>query len=253
MLVSILASGSEGNSVLVQTKTKKMLIDAGMNYKYIKDTLSEINVSPEDINYIFITHTHSDHTGALKVFLNKNKPVLFIDEEMLNEIDYVKDYDNINFKFGDFEEDELKVEMVHTSHDAPASRAYIIREGDESFVYITDTGYINGKLFKKLENHTYYEFEANHNVELLMHGRYPAWLKKRILSDKGHLSNTQCGFYLTKLIGPNTKKIALAHLSKENNDPDVALKEVLDILKENDIKFKNFVIAKQRERVDLKS
>ena len=161
-------------------------------------------------------------------------------------------YYNINFKFGDFEEDELKVEMVHTSHDAPASRGYIIREDDKSFVYITDTGYINQRLFKKLYNHTAYVFESNHNVELLMHGRYPQWLKTRILSDKGHLSNAQSGFYLSKLIGPDTKKIALAHLSKENNDPDVALREVKEVLKENEVDFKNFVIAKQRERVDIK-
>ena len=68
---------------------------------------------------------------------------------------------------------------------------------------------------------------------------------------KGHLSNAQAGFYLSKIIGPDTKKIALAHLSKENNDPDIALKEVKSILKENDVKFNNFVIAKQRERVEL--
>ena len=84
-----------------------------------------------------------------------------------------------------------------------------------------------------------------------MHGRYPQWLKMRILSDKGHLSNDQAGFYLSKIIGPDTKKIALAHLSKENNDPEVALKAVKSILKENDVEFNNFVIAKQRERVEL--
>ena len=141
--------------------------------------------------------------------------------------------------------------MFHTSHDAPASRGYIIKDGEESFVYITDTGYINQRLFKKLYNHNKYVFESNHDVELLMHGRYPQWLKSRILSDKGHLSNAQAGFYLSKIIGPDTKKIALAHLSKENNDPDVALKEVKSILKENDVKFNNFVIAKQRERIEL--
>ncbi len=252
MLVSILASGSEGNSVLIQTKNKKLLIDAGMNYKYLKEKMEEVDVTPDQIDYILITHTHSDHTGALKVFLNKNHPLLFIDEEMIPEINYVEDYDNIEYKFSDFDFDGTKIEMFHTSHDAPASRGYIIKEDDKSFVYITDTGYINQRLFKKLYNHTAYVFESNHNVELLMHGRYPQWLKTRILSDKGHLSNAQSGFYLSKLIGPDTKKIALAHLSKENNDPDVALREVKEVLKENDVDFKNFVIAKQRERVDIK-
>lgn len=251
MLVHILASGSEGNSVYIQTKNKKVLIDAGMNYKYLKEKLEEINVDPSEIDIILITHTHSDHTSALKVFLNKNHPLLFIDEEMLPELEFVKDYDNIEFRFKDFDFEGTIIEMFHTSHDAPASRGYIIKNEDESFVYITDTGYINQRLFKKLYNHNKYVFESNHDVELLMHGRYPQWLKSRILSDKGHLSNAQAGFYLSKIIGPDTKKIALAHLSKENNDPDVALKDVKSILKENDVKFNNFVIAKQRERIEL--
>lgn len=251
MLIEILASGSEGNSVFIQTKNKKVLIDAGMNYKYLKEKLEEINVDPSEIDIILITHTHSDHTSALKVFLNKNHPLLFIDEEMLNELEFVKDYDNIEFRFKDFDFEGTIIEMFHTSHDAPASRGYIIKDGEESFVYITDTGYINQRLFNKLYNHNKYVFESNHDVELLMHGRYPQWLKTRILSDKGHLSNAQAGFYLSKIIGPDTKKIALAHLSKENNDPEVALKDVKSILKENDIKFNNFVIAKQRERIEL--
>ena len=241
MLIEILASGSEGNSVYIQTKNKKVLIDTGMNYKYLKEKLEEINVDPSEIDIILITHTHSDHTSALKVFLNKNHPLLFID----------KDYDNIEFRFKDFNFEGTIIEMFHTSHDAPASRGYIIKDGEESFVYITDTGYINQRLFNKLYNHNKYVFESNHDVELLMHGRYPQWLKTRILSDKGHLSNAQAGFYLSKIIGPDTKKIALAHLSKENNDPEVALKDVKSILKENDIKFNNFVIAKQRERIEL--
>ncbi len=251
MLVQILASGSEGNSVFIQTKNKKVLIDAGMNYKYIKERLEEIDVDPSEIDMILITHTHSDHTSALKVFLNKNHPELYVDEEMLNEIDYVKEYDNLVLEFKDYKFDDTLIEMFHTSHDAPASRGYIIYDGEESFVYITDTGYINQRLFKKLYNKNKYVFEANHDVELLMHGRYPQWLKTRILSDKGHLSNGQTGFYLSKIIGPDTKKIALAHLSKENNDPDIALRDVKATLKENDVKFNNFVIAKQRERVEL--
>ena len=86
MLVHILASGSEGNSVYIQTKNKKVLIDTGMNYKYLKERLEEIDVDPSEIDSILITHTHSDHTSALKVFLNKHNPEVYVDEEMLNEI-----------------------------------------------------------------------------------------------------------------------------------------------------------------------
>ena len=159
MLVHILASGSEGNSVYIQTKNKKVLIDTGMNYKYLKERLEEIDVDPSEIDSILITHTHSDHTSALKVFLNKHNPEVYVDEEMLNEIPFLKEYTNLVLDFKDYKFEDTIIEMFHTSHDAPASRGYIIKENDESFVYITDTGYINQRLFKKLYNHTKYVFE----------------------------------------------------------------------------------------------
>ena len=90
--------------------------------------------------------------------------------------------------------------------------------------------------------------EANHDIEMLINGKYPKWLRERILSDKGHLSNNASGFYLSKLIGPDTKKVILAHLSKENNTSEKAKKTVLDTLKEYEIDFKNIDIAKQREK-----
>lgn len=250
MLVSVLASGSEGNCTFIQTNDKKILIDLGMNNKYIVNKLAELNVLPEEIDYVCITHTHSDHTGAMKQFFKKNTPLVFMDESMLQELDFMSDYPNICFdnkalKFG-----SLEIEIFKTSHDAPGSRGYIFKEGASSLVYITDTGYINQKLFDKLSNHSLYIFESNHDIELLMHGKYPSWLKARIRGDKGHLSNNQCAFYLSRLIGPNTKEVVLAHLSHENNSPELALDTVRNGLKENNIEFDNLVVAMQKERTD---
>lgn len=250
MLVSVLASGSEGNSTYVEMCGKRFLIDIGMNNKYIVDRLSELNVSPSDIDYVFITHTHSDHTGAMKVFFNQNSPFVFLDEKMLPELDFLEDYPNLCFDSKDINLDGLIVEPFKTSHDAPGSRGYIFKDGNESFVYVTDTGYINHKLHDKLSNHSIYVFESNHDTELLMHGKYPNWLKKRINSDEGHLSNHQAGFYLSMFIGPNTKQVVLAHLSKENNDPDLALQTIKECLNDNGVCFDNILIAKQRERTD---
>ena len=253
MLVSILCSGSEGNSVLIKTEKHNILIDCGMNNKYIKDNLEELGIKEKDIDSIFITHSHSDHIGALKVFLNNSNPRVYVDEKMFEDsaIEFLRDYDNLEFGKGPFELDDLKVEIFKTSHDAPGSRGYIISEGNKSVVYCTDTGYINHKLFDKLSNKTLYIFESNHDIEMLMHGRYPSWLKKRVSSDTGHLSNHQAGFYLSKIIGEDTKQVVLAHISKENNSPEIALEDVLSELKENDVKFKNLVVAKQRERLDI--
>lgn len=253
MLVSILCSGSEGNSVLVKTDKHKLLIDCGLNNKYIKDNLEEVGVNESDIDSIFITHSHSDHIGALKVFLNKNHPRVYIDEKMFEDsaMDFLRVYDNLEFSKGPFELDDISVEIYKTSHDAPGSRGYIISNNNKSVVYCTDTGYINHKLFDKLSNKTLYIFESNHDIEMLMHGRYPSWLKKRVSSDTGHLSNHQAGFYLSKIIGEDTKQVVLAHISKENNTPEIALEDVLSELKENDCKFSNLICAKQRERLDI--
>lgn len=250
MLVSILCSGSEGNSTLIQTKDKKILIDIGMNNKYIVDRLAEVNVKPDDIDYVFITHTHKDHIGAMKVFFKKNKPVVILDEQMLPALPFLADYQNLVFDKGPLNLGSLTVEIFKTSHDAPGSRGYIFKEDDASFVYVTDTGYINQRLFDKLSNHSLYVFESNHDVEMLMHGNYPAWLKARVRGDEGHLSNQQSLFYLSKFIGPKTKQIVLAHISKENNDPNLALDNMLSGLKDNNIDFQNIIIAKQHERVD---
>lgn len=251
MLVSVLASGSEGNSTYINIGGKHVLIDLGMNNKYITSKLTELNVHPSQIDYVFITHTHSDHTGAMKVFFKQNTPMVFVDEKMMVELPFLENYHNLCFDSGVMEFGSFTVEPFRTSHDAPGSRGYIFREDDKSFVYVTDTGYINHKLFDKLSNHDLYVFESNHDVEMLMHGSYPPWLKKRIRGDEGHLSNNQCGFYLSKLIGPKTKEIALAHLSKENNSEALAMDTVMNELISNDVEFNNIVIAKQKERTDL--
>ena len=250
MLVSVLASGSEGNCTFIQTKNKKILIDLGMNNKYITSKLAEIDVLPSEIDYVFITHTHADHTGAMKTFFKNNTPFVFLDEKMLPELEFLNDYPNLCFDNSTLNFDGLTVEILKTSHDAPGSRAYIFREDDSSVVYITDTGYINQKYFDKLTNLSLYIFESNHDVEMLMYGKYPSWLKARIRNDEGHLSNNQCAFYLSKFIGPNTKEVVLAHISKENNTPEIALDTLKSSLSENNINFNNIIVAKQRERTD---
>ena len=96
----------------------------------------------------------------------------------------------------DFDLEDMHIDVIKTSHDASESNGYVFTSKDSSLVYITDTGYINNKYFKKLYNKNMYIMESNHDVEMLMHGKYPAWLKKRVLSDKGHLSNKASSFYL---------------------------------------------------------
>lgn len=251
MLVSVLASGSKGNSTLITTDRVKILIDAGKNQKYLETALNQINLSLKDIDYILITHTHADHTSALKTIIKSHKPTIVLTELMYQDLDYLKNYENILLLTDNLELEDLVIENIKTSHDTSDSRGYIVTQGNSSVVQITDTGYLNQKYFKKLQNKTIYIFESNHNIEMLMHGRYPKWLKARVSSDVGHLSNESSAFYLTKLIGENTKEIILAHLSEENNTPELALETLNNEFAENNIKFNNIVVAKQEERTDL--
>ncbi len=248
MLVTVLASGSKGNSTLIKTDKLNILIDAGMNLKYLKEKLAEVDTKVEDINYIFLTHTHKDHVGALSTFVKKNHPIICMGQKMFMDLEYLNNYDDIVILVDELDLEDLHVDVIRTSHDVSESMGYVFTSGESSLVYITDTGYINNKYFKKLYNKNMYVMESNHDVEMLMHGPYPKWLKQRVWSDKGHLSNEKSAFYLSKLIGVNTKRVVLAHLSHENNTEEIAINTLKSTLKEYNIDFSNISIAKQNEK-----
>lgn len=246
MKISILASGSKGNCTYIETNYTKTLIDVGMSNLYIEKKLIALGINPDDINNIFITHTHIDHIAGLKVFVKKHHPTVYLTSKMYEEIkDYLIDYVIIEDKVS---LSDLTVDYFKTSHDAPDSVGYIFKNNDKEFVYVTDTGYINFKNLKKITNKDFYAFESNHDIELLMNNpNYPYQIKQRILGDKGHLSNVQCLEYLKKIVGDHTKYIVLAHLSEQNNDPVLALNNIQSKLNDN-IKI---IVAKQNENTEL--
>lgn len=249
MKITILGSGSKGNSTLIEIENTKILIDVGFSYRVLKEKLNNINVDPLTIDYILITHDHSDHIYGLKTYLKNYKPFVYISKKIVDQFFDFK-YENIIYL-----EDELKINNIlittlETSHDATDSCGYLITYKDESLVYITDTGYINTRILNKIKNKTYYIFESNHDIDMLINGKYPQYLKQRIWGDKGHLSNELAGSYLSKLVGDNTKKIVLAHLSEENNTPEIALNTVNKILKDSNIK-KEVITASQYEKVEV--
>lgn len=249
MLVSVLASGSKGNCTYLETNNHKCLIDVGMNYKYISAKLEEIGVDIKDIDTILITHAHTDHINGLKKVIKDVKPRIYLTEKMLNELGY--EIENYNLISDDFILDDLNVEVVKLSHDADDINGYIFSCNDKTVVYITDTGYINVKNHKRLKNKNLYIMESNHDVNMLMKGKYPYHIKMRILGDKGHLSNKDSANYLSNFIGDNTKYIILAHLSHENNNPELALNNLKEVLKEKNISNPDIIVATQEERTEL--
>ena len=185
MKISVLASGSKGNSTLLLVEDRVILIDAGMTCAYIEEQMNELNI--KKIDFVILTHTHTDHIGGLKVIIKKYNPIIYLTLKMYHELDI--HLDNYCIIDGDFNISNLNIEVFKTSHDVSESNGYIFNYQGKSFVYITDTGYINVKYHEKLKNKNMYIIESNHDVEKLMNGRYSYHLKQRILSDEGHLSN----------------------------------------------------------------
>lgn len=241
MKVTVISSGSKGNSTLVETKSKNILIDAGISSKEIKKRLNkDIN-----IDLLFITHAHIDHIKGLKSVYKEFKPTVFTRNEEVIE----KNICDITYFDKPYILDDLEVSYFNLSHDSDCI-GIKIKENNKELVYITDTGYINKKILTTIVNKDMYIIESNHDVELLMNGKYPFFLQQRILSDKGHLSNKDCSRYLSTLIGNKTKYIVLAHLSEENNTKELASFELNKMLEKNNFNIKKTYIAKQDESLE---
>lgn len=250
MTIVVLGSGSKGNSTFIDFGTRKILIDVGFSYKQIKEKLALINIDPHDITDVLITHDHNDHTYGLNVLLNKVKPTLYLTPEV-EKLILKGHYEKSIYLTDEMFIEDIFVKVIPTSHDSLTANGFLLEHKGESIVYITDTGYINHRNFTYLKDKTYYIIESNHDTEKLINGPYPEYLQRRILSDKGHLSNELCAGYLSRLIGQNTKKIILAHLSESNNTEEIALETIHNIFKENGIAFDKITCAKQRELTEV--
>lgn len=252
MKVSVLASGSKGNSTYIETDDAKILVDLGTSSLYVERQLKNLGVDPNTIDAIFLTHTHVDHISGLRVFLKKYQTKVYLTPPMYEEISI----SNIALPRYEFIETEVRindmvVKAVKTSHDTNDSNAYIFDHLGHTLAYITDTGYINVKNFKFLQNLNAYIIESNHDVNLLMDGRYPFNVKQRILGDRGHLSNKQCSYYLSKLMGNNTKQIILIHLSEDNNTNELAKATLEEMLEEEHHVIDKLLISEQKERTEM--
>lgn len=248
MKIKTLASGSKGNCTIVLCEETKIIIDMGISYLTLKRSLEENSLSLDDFSGILITHCHNDHIKGLASLVKHSQLNVYIPEAMYDSIKEYVPYPKCIFVEDEFYINDVKIELIHTSHDAPYSVGYIIEKGNKSIVYVTDTGYINRKYLAKMVGKNAYLIESNHDEGMLMDGPYPRYLKERVISDRGHLSNKTTAKYLKKIVNSNTNHIILAHLSEINNTEEKALEAMHEEELDKTIKI---IIARQHEEGPL--
>lgn len=231
MKLATLASGSSGNATLIAGGGTTVLVDAGLSGKDIEQKMESIGISPKSLAGIVVTHEHRDHTNGVGVLARRYKLPVYVLEDCLPKLEIGLLPEAVALKPGAvFEVGELKLELLETSHDSVDSAGVVCYHGKTKVGVATDTGVVTKSMLKKLQGCSGLVFESNHDEEMLWKGSYPHYLKRRIAASTGHLSNTDAARALTELIDNKTKRLLLAHLSEENNNPTIALETVASIL-----------------------
>ena len=230
-----LASGSEGNCYVYVSGRQRILVDAGKNTRYINQRLGELALSVGDLTHILITHSHSDHVSALPVLLKHTRATLVCSHGTFTAIASRLPCGVPVTLFQPGEElalGEIPAKTFSTSHDAPGSCGYVLGRGAEQVAVCTDLGTMSGDLFETIRGSGTVLLECNHDLQRLWNGPYPYPLKQRILSDRGHLSNAFSAKVAVRLCQTGTRRLLLAHLSAENNTPQLALSAVRGALEQ---------------------
>lgn len=228
MRICIFASGSGGNCLLLSDGSTHVLVDAGISMRRIEASLREAGIAMSDITGVLITHEHSDHISGLKMLLKHHHVPVYAPHTVANRMrGMLPDIDgslNIIDVGSVFELGSLRVRAFHTPHDTDESVGYRF-SGTGSFAIATDMGHVTDEVLEGLMGAETVLIESNHDIDMLSYGPYPVYLKRRILSDHGHLSNKDCAVLARHLAENGTMRIILGHLSKENNTPETALDE----------------------------
>ena len=227
--ISPLFSGSKGNCTLIQSDNTNILLDAGYQYRSIVRALESRGLTPKDIDAIVISHEHTDHIGALPLW-TKTYPTPVYAPELI--ADYIRQrvyFAEVYDVCGSFSVGNVAIETFECSHDARCCFGYRFSSGESHFACVTDTGCVTDALVDFLSPCAAIMLESNHDVDMLVKGEYSYVLKQRILSDFGHLSNTQAADILHRLLGQNIKNVILAHLSEKNNTRELAFSSAVNM------------------------
>ncbi|HJB28370.1 MAG TPA: MBL fold metallo-hydrolase [Candidatus Blautia faecavium] len=251
MRLCSIASGSSGNCIYVGSDEAHVLVDVGISGKKIVEGLYSLDLSPGDIDGILITHEHSDHIKGLGVIARKYEIPIYATGGTVDAMSRMGSLGKIpEGIFTEIREDEpfqikdLSVNPFTIPHDAAQPVGYRFECGGHSVGIATDLGKYNEYIVDHLQKLDALLLEANHDIRMLQVGKYPYYLKQRILGDRGHLSNENAGRLLCRLLHDNLKAVFLGHLSKENNYEALAYETVCQevTLGDNPYKSRDFKI-----------
>ena len=242
MKLCSIASGSSGNCIFVGSEQTNLLVDVGLSAKRIENGLKEIDIKPDTIQGILITHEHTDHVSGLGVMARRYHIPIYATYETIMAIRGIKSLGEISEELFNYIEpdkrftiNDISIEPFSISHDAANPVCYTMETGHEKLGIATDLGKYDDYILSKLSGSDILMIEANHDINMLMVGKYPYYLKQRILGDLGHLSNETLAGLISKLINKKKQHIILGHLSKENNYEELAYETVLCELSQLDI------------------
>ncbi|MCP1146596.1 MBL fold metallo-hydrolase [Lysinibacillus endophyticus] len=227
MRFSVLASGSTGNAIYVENDEHAFLVDVGLSGKKMEQLFAKIDRDMKNLTGILVTHEHSDHIKGIGVVARKYKVPIYANEKTWQAMDghignipteqrFIFNMETVQ-SFG-----SLDIESFAVSHDAVDPMFYVFHENDRKLVVITDTGYVSDRMKGIIRGADSFVFESNHDIGMLQMGRYPWSIKRRILSDVGHVSNEDAAIAMSEVVFEKPTQIYLSHLSKDNNMKDLA-------------------------------
>lgn len=231
MKICSLSSGSKGNSLFIESEHTRVLVDIGLSARQITQRLQSVSVEADSIDAIVLTHSHNDHIRGAGVFSRQNGTPIYGHPETLDDLlRYLRGREPLVPWENTFQIKDLRFTPFRVSHDAFPTVGYLISDGSKTIAVCTDTGCVTPEIEEHLAQAGFIVLESNHDPDMLMDGPYPWDLKERIASRVGHLSNRDAGSLLQRLLNGRIEKVLLAHLSDENNTPQLARDTVLELV-----------------------
>lgn len=242
LAICSLASGSSGNCYMVRSQGTALLVDAGISARRIRNGLARLDVDPAMLEGVLVTHEHSDHISGLRTLTRSGNLKIYANDQTFRGMGLSLPEERCcRFSTGDsFQVGELEVRTFAVSHDTADPVGYSLGFGGQRITIVTDTGTVTRALIDEIRDADILVLESNHDENILRMGSYPWFLKQRILGERGHLSNEAAARALASVLQDEMRqgrkkprRVLLAHLSRENNFPEMAVATMENILEES--------------------